>query len=152
MNNRKRQYGDFVRSIVFSIGDIVGWRAMDSLLVATGTIKIENRYLGSVIVDNAKNPLPFLKLYDTSAAGIEVRSADKGVAVAKAHEGKSFAKAGIIKGDVLLSVRATKGAPAVEITSPEIFRRQVRRLVVHNGQGIFQIQRGGKELEVVVAF
>lgn len=140
------------RCVIFCDGHIRLDKATECLLVATGKIRIKSPGPENIIVEDAKNPLSFLKLYDTSAVGIEVRSADKGVVVEKVHEGKRFAKAGIIKGDVLLTVRATKDAPAVEISSPETFRRQVRRLVVHNGQGILQIERGGKVLELVVPF
>lgn len=143
--------GAMSRCVNFCDGDIRIDRATECLLVATGEIKIKSRASDSVIVENAKNPFPFLKLFDLSTVGIEVGAADKGVLIKKVHEGKAFASGGILKGDVLLAIREAKDQPAIEVTSPEGFRRQVRRLVAGNRFGFFQIQRAGKVLELVVS-
>lgn len=142
---KNRGGGYIANSMVFCDGDVIAGKIVRSVIVATGSVKSDSA-TSCFIIENARNPLPFLKLFDPSQAGIEVSSTKEGVRVENVHEGKRFAKAGVERGDVLVAVDKTK------ITSAEQFRKLLRRLVVENREGVFRLQRGHKTLEVVLPF
>jgi hypothetical protein len=142
--------GYIANSMIFCDGDVVAGRIVQSVIIATGSVKADSPPLKCFIIENARNPLPYLKLFSPSQAGIEVCPAKGGVRVEKVDGDKPFAMAGLRNGDLLLSMRESKDGPATDITSCDSFRRQIRRLFVQNGEATFRIQRGDKTLEVVV--
>lgn len=136
------------RSLVFCDGNMIVYTAAESVIVATGKVNVvdENDSFDNVILENARNPLPFLTLFDAALEGIEVQPARDGAQVTKIQDGKPFARAGFRKGDLMVAVGDTK------ITSADDFRRTLRRLVAEKAKGVYRILRAGKALEIPIDF
>src|SRR5262249_50104905 len=100
-------------------------RIRHSVIVATGKVT-SNKHLikDSVTVEKARNPLPFLKLFETAEVGVEV-TAQKGggVSVKRVREASPFGRAGVRAGDQITAVGETT------VKSPEQFRRLLRAKV-----------------------
>ena len=65
--------------VVFCDGNVVIDSVADSLVIATGAVTVKHGRIGqeSLVIQGTRTPLPGLRFYDTSEAGIEVAKADK---------------------------------------------------------------------------
>lgn len=137
--------------VVYCDGNITADIVGESILVATGTVKINNDppelaklVKHGIIIEHAREPLGLIKFFDPKQVGIEVDAVGDGVAVKKVLDGQTFAKAEFKEGDRVLAVCGTN------IESPEQFRRLVRRSAASGKDTMFKVRRGDRTLELTV--
>jgi len=134
-------------SVIFCDGDVSSERVHRSVIVATGKVASEKHFTkDNVIVEQARNPLPFLKLFEPADVGIEVTAAEDGVQVKQVRPGSPFAGAGAQAGDRIIAVNGEA------VASAEHFRRLLRSRVAANADTAFSVRRRGTELQLRVAF
>jgi hypothetical protein len=137
--------GSISQSVIFCDGDVGSKRINRSVIVATGRVTFdESSSKENVISENARNPLPFLKLFTPADVGIAVAVTGGQVRVKEVRSDSAFAKAGARAGDRILAVKGTA------VLSAEQFRRLLRASVAANAETTFQLRRGGKDLQVRV--
>lgn len=83
-----------------------------------------------------------MRFFRPAQVGVEVAPAEGGVRVTRADKDMPIGRAGLRVGDV---VRALDGSPT---SSPDSFRKLLRRKVAQGGYGLFEVRRGGKAEEV----
>jgi type II secretory pathway component PulC len=156
-------------SIIVCDGDFRGVWLRNSIVIAGGNVRCErasmsvictrqsltvnppktsshlNPLVRNLIREGARNPLGFVRYFETSDVGLEVAAADGGVRVEKCDLAQPPGKAGLRAGDV---VTAVDGKPA---DSPEALRRLLRRATVA-GETKLAVTRGTERLELTVAF
>jgi hypothetical protein len=133
-------------SVSFCDGDVSTERIRHSVIVATGKVT-SNKHLtkDSVIVEKARNPLPFLKLFETADVGVEVTAQQGGgVSVKRVREGSPFGRAGVRAGDQITAVGETM------VKSPEQFRRLLRAKVAARADALLAVRRGAESLQLRV--
>ncbi len=91
--------GTIYRSIVCCDGDIDVTFAGDSVLIASGSIRVQPA--DCVVIQNAKSPFGFLKRFALGQL-IEVKAANDAIEVTDLKNGSCFAEAGLKKGDQIL--------------------------------------------------
>jgi hypothetical protein len=136
------QTGAISQSVIFCDGDVRTKRIRHSVIVATGKVT-SNKHLtkDSVIVAKARNPLPFLRLFETADVGVEIAAADRGVQVKRVRPGGPFDKAGVRAGDRITALGETP------VASAEQFRRLLRGKVAARAEAAVTVRRGGKDLQ-----
>lgn len=98
-------------------------------------------------VKDATAPFKFFELADVGLAVAKpADKAGKGVAVESVRENTPFGSAGVAKGDTILAIDGDV------VTTPEEFRKQVRKAMVVHGDCLLSVSRGGKTLELPVYF
>jgi hypothetical protein len=139
--------GNISQSVIFCDGDVSSKRINRSVIVATGKVTSE-KYLtkDNVIVEKARNPLPFLKLFETTDVGVEVASVDSGVLVKRVRPGSPFAKVGVRTEDRIIALGETA------VGSAEQFRRLLRGKVAVRAEATVTVRRGAKDLQFRVPF
>jgi len=173
-------FGTTEESIIVSDGSISGRQCLDSLLIARKNIavrgtasrecyshlhaggdahiellnadqsvmqpatKVKAFLTGTEIKQNQRVPLG-VRFFETADVGIEVAAVAKGIKVEKLSPDFPPAKAGLTVGDIILEVDDKK------LVDPEVCRRQLRRAYVQ-GEAVFKVQRGNKQLELTVTF
>jgi hypothetical protein len=158
------QLGSITNSVVFCDGDVtVQYHITNSLIVARGDVRCPSTVRGSRIVtcsfvgyaprtgfqdtilkEAQPIPLGFVKFFDPAREGIAVEAAEGGVRVKDADAAKPFAKAGLRKGDLIVSLG---GEP---VASPEVFRRVLRAKMAVGENILFRVRREGRNVEVSV--
>jgi hypothetical protein len=143
-----------IDSVLLVDGDIDLTRAgedggiRNSLIRATGEIRMpkgrkpENCTIEARVKD-ATSPYKFFELADV---GLSVVAAKEGVVVAGVKPDTPFGNSGLQKGDI---IRAIDDAPAGH---SELFRKQVRRAMVVQGDCLLTVARGDKTLDLAVHF
>jgi hypothetical protein len=153
-------------SLVIARGDIrVKQRVSDSTLIAGGTITVADSAAdctliagGKVAIKNVEKnprffsrvreqeatPFEFVKFFELSAVGVDVKVAYRVVAVDSVAEGKPFAKAGVKVSDIITDVNGKRP------DSAESLRRLLRDALAL-GDATLTIQRGDKTETVKVA-
>jgi hypothetical protein len=134
-------------SVIFCDGDVVATIIEDSVIVATGTVTaLDKRFSkNNVIVQKARNPLPFLRVFETADVGVEVAAAEGGVEVNQLHASRAFARAGVRAGDRIAAVGGTA------VMSAEHFRRLLRGKVVEKADAALTVRRGAQEVQLCVS-
>lgn len=133
-------------SVVFCDGDVRVERILRSVVVATGKVTSSKFHTkDSVIVEKARNPLPFLKLFETADVGVEVLEAEGSVEVSKVHPGSAFAAGGVRAKDRIVAVHETA------VKSAEHFRKLVRRKVAEDADAAITVRRDAKDLKLEVS-
>jgi hypothetical protein len=151
-----------VGGIVFANGDVkIGSHVVGGLIICDGDVEIDSHVVASVILargkvtvrsavresvikQNEPNPLGVVTFFDPVALGVEVAPGVGGLEVQAAPDGKRFAKAGLRKGDLVLTVNGMR------VDSAEIFRRRLRRAALEDRGATLQVRRGDKTLELTV--
>jgi hypothetical protein len=138
--------GPLKNCIIICDGNIQADFASSCILIATGKVKLGSTAGGGcVIIENARKALGLIKFYDVRQAGIEVAKSAKGMVVKKVLKGKPFAEAGICRGDCILALDGAR------VSSPQVFRRLVRRNAMANKKVVFTVERADKQkLKVTV--
>ena len=130
------QEGTFVNSTVLARGKV--HRAKRS--------EFKNCRVESDVKD-ATAPFKFFELPDVGLGVAPPAGKDaKGLAVESVRENTPFGSAGLAKGDTIL------GLDTAPVTTPEEFRKQVRRAMVVHGDCLLSVSRAGKTLELAVYF
>jgi hypothetical protein len=149
-------------ALVVSDGDVRVSRGHKALIIARGNVicdgpwidchviagkRLVVTYRGSVeegckVAENATAPLGFVKFFDASRAGVQIEAAKSGVRVKDLDASRSFAKAGLRKGDIIVAVDGEA------VDSVDTFRRLLRHsLVVDDGLSL-RVLRDGRTHEV----
>ena len=130
------QEGTFVNSTVLARGKV--HRAKRS--------EFKNCRVESDVKD-ATAPFKFFELADVGLRVAPPADEDaKGLTAEEVRPDAPFGKAGLAKGDRIVSI---DGAP---VSSADEFRRQVRKAMVAQGDCLLAVSRGGKALELAVYF
>jgi len=137
-------FSSIKQCIIICDGDIETCGATNSVLIASGAVKIRGASPNCVIIQKEANPLKCIKRFEVSSVGIDVKEAKPGVEVLGVVDGKPFAAAGLVKGDRVLEVQGAK------INTAEEFRRVVRRYCVDDVITRVKIRRDGVDLEILV--
>ncbi len=137
-------------SVILCTGNVsVGTDVRNSVIVSGGYVKMGLTFPGSsaknsLIQEHQCDPLHCIHFFDPTQVGIEVKSTKEGVRVEALAAARSFAKAGIRKGDQIVAV------DGVEIHSAEAFRRLLRRRMQETDSILLEIRREGKPLRIEV--
>lgn len=114
-----------------------------STVEVPATTKVINN---SLIKQNQPDALGWVKFFEPARVGIEVEPADGAVRIKKLDPARSFAKAGLHTGDLVL---ALDKAP---VKSAESFRKLLRHGLAGQKPLTFEVQRAGKALNVSVQY
>lgn len=119
-------------------------RVRDSVIRAGGRVHVPAKTLvtGSTLESGARNHFGPVKFFETADLGVRVAPAKFAVRVADSVG--PFARAGLKEGDLVAEL---DGSPA---TTPEHFRRLLRRRVVEGGAAALRVRRGGAWLTLRV--
>jgi hypothetical protein len=100
---------------------------------------------GNQFVQTEEGPLQMFQLFNPASMGLQTSSADGWAKVDGVGDGTPFARAGFLKGDLVLGL--DKGP----FGSPELFRRFLRRRGAGD-EAVFKVQRGDKVVDLKVQF
>jgi hypothetical protein len=131
-----------VRSFVLCDGNITtnNDASLDSVLIATGTIKVKDPLNKCLIIENADMQIDLrqLRFYGLDQAGVEVAAEKGGLVAKKVLPGKPLAAAGLRAGDRLLALDGTK------IKDEAQLRRLLRRRTAFAQKASLTVGRAGK--------
>jgi hypothetical protein len=96
-------------------------------------------------VQSEESPLQMFKFFDPASMGLAVSAAGGWAKVDGVRDGTPFAKAGFLKGDLML------GLGEGPFASPEHFRKFLRRRGAGD-EAVFKVQRGDRVVELKVEF
>ncbi len=134
-------------SVIFCDGDVHTKRINHSVIIATGKVTCEPLLSkDNVIVEKAHNPLPFLRLFETSDVGIEVAAAEGSVQVNQVRPGSPFSLAGVQAGDRIAALSGTA------VKSVEPFRQLLRGKVAAQAEAMLTVRRGATTRQLRVSF
>jgi hypothetical protein len=135
-------------SLVVARGSVNVRDAQNSVIVAGGKVANHAEFMkirGSLVREDCKDLLGWVRFFEISDAGMEVKASDKGMAVTRVIENQPPHKAGLLIGDIITAV------DKVSVTEVEQFRRQLRHGIAA-GTTNFIIQRMGVTLELSASF
>jgi hypothetical protein len=131
-------------SVVFCDGNIETDNVYNSFVIASGHVKVNRPVIESVVIQKDHDALGFVKPFALEKAGVTVRSVDCGLEVTQVADGKPFARAGLRRGDLVLSVDEEKP------NSAEEFRKLVRRNALPFKITALTVLRKGERVTLLV--
>jgi hypothetical protein len=137
--------GRISRSVVVCEGSIeIKYGALESLLIATGTIRAGGRLFSNNstcvhLPRQDSDALGLLKFFDTRQVGVQLDEFREGLVVERVFPGKPCARAGMRAEDRIVAIDGT------ELRSPVTFRRLLRRLTLESKETVFTVVRDDKE-------
>ncbi len=99
----------------------------------------------TTVQENAPNALSLVKFFEPVDAGVEVEATDGLLRIRKVQTRKSFARAGLREGDLVLAV----GGIATD--SPLSFRRLLRNHLASDEDFRMRVRRANETIEVIVS-
>jgi hypothetical protein len=131
-------------SIVFSDGDVETDNIYNSVVIASGSVKVNRTEAESVVIQNDQHPLAFVKRFTLAKAGLALKSTEEGLEVTQVIDGGPFARAGLRTGDRILAVDRENPKTVEE------FRKLVRRNALPFRVISLLISRQGVRLKLLV--
>lgn len=141
-------------SVILAGGDVTVGRACslkNSTIIAGGKVTMPKpeRVENCIIKENVKNPTAPFTFFELADVGLSVGTPAKdakGLPVAEVKADTPFGKAGVQKGDTILTIDDAPPGDA------EAFRVKLRRAIVVQGDTLLTVSRGGKSLDLPVYF
>ena len=123
----------------------------NSTILVRGKVKMAKKPVlkNAKIEENVPDALAPFKFFELADVGVEVATPEKdrkGVPVAAVRAETPFAAGGVTKGDTIVAIDDEP------VTTPDEFRKQVRKAMVVQGDCLLTVSRGGKTLDLVVRF
>jgi hypothetical protein len=131
-------------SAVFVDGDIDSFGASNSILVATGSIKIRSKAKNCELIDNARRSSR-ITFFSLGTLGLEADKHEKGFLITAVKSHSLAAQAGLLRGDVLVG-------SSKDERSLSNYEKKIRQGLAKNSGVVVEVLREGAAIHAVLSF
>jgi hypothetical protein len=120
----------------------------NSVIRASGEVRLKPGYepKNCTIEEHAKNVTEPYKFFELADVGLSFSDDEEGLTVSGLKAGTPFGNCGLVQGDVI------QGIDDLPPGHSEVFRKQVRKAMVVQGDCLLTVARGNQTLDIAVYF